>query len=167
MNCGTYQWSTTNSLCISGNVPPVTPCSGGTATTTTTNGSVTVTCGPTETTSFDYGEDWGAIVGVESTGCAGGTLSIEPTSITVNFTGTPTGSGGILLGVVIGGIQYCVEQYESGQTLTAANLTEQCWNIGGASPASLAGISKVQLEITSGAGGFSFTDFCMTGITFQ
>jgi hypothetical protein len=167
-SCSNTQWPTPNALCLSGNIPGTTACSGGLATCATTAGPVTVQCEPSETR--DYGEDWGAMVGVQATPDKKSTLNFIPSSIAATFTGAPASSN-IRLFIIIDSISYCtyggLTSYVSGTTVAASDFSNQCWTTGGTAPASLAGIQKVMLQIDSQTTPVEFANFCFTGIVFQ
>jgi hypothetical protein len=167
-SCSDTRWPTANALCMSGNIPSVTACSGGLATVATTAGPVTAQCEPDET--MDYGENWGAMVGVQARPEKKSTITFAPASIAVTFSGAPTTSN-IRLMIVIDSISYCTygtgTSYISGTALTAADFSNQCWTSGGVAPASLAGIQKVMLQIDSRTAPVEFTNFCFTGIVFE
>jgi hypothetical protein len=167
-SCNNTQWPTPNALCMSGNIPSLTACSGGLATCATTAGPVTVQCEPSETK--DYGEDWGAMVGVQATPDKKSTLNFIPNSLTATFTGAPTNTS-VRLYIVIDSISYCtfggLTSYVSGTTVAAADFSNQCWTTGGTAPASLAGIQKVTLQIDSQNMPVEFTNFCFTGLVFE
>ena len=152
--CAATSWKAagdTTGLCMTGSIPALTACP--------TN------CGAAET-GFDYSEDWGAEIGVNA-GAAGATLGGTFNSIAVTFTGTTTGT--VKLQVLVGTTAYCtVAAYTSGTAVTAASLVTNCYTGGAQSPlASLAMVSQVQLQITSASTAETFSNFCMTGITFQ
>ncbi len=166
--CTDIRWPTANALCMSGHIPAVTACAGGLATAATATGPVTVQCLVNET--MDWGEDWGAMIGVQATPAKGSTLTFTPSSIAATFTGDPTGTS-VRLIVVIDSILFCSyggsASYISGMPVTAAGFNSQCWDGGGTTPTSLAGIQKVMLQLDSRTVPVQFTDFCFTGIVFE
>ena len=152
--CAATSWTSagdSSGLCMTGSIPAYTTCP--------TN------CGATETGS-DYSEDWGAEIGINAGTSPAATLTGSFTQLAVTFTGTPGGT--VRLQVEAGGTAYCLSNYVSGTMTPASSLMATCYNTPpGAALASLSSVTKVELQITSAAAAETFSNFCMTGISFQ
>jgi hypothetical protein len=145
-SCAATTWSTTDSLCISGNVPAqgATP---------------------------DYTANWGESVGVNATDPAGGGLGQSFSSVTVAVSGSPAASA--LRAVVhkkgeADSTTYCLAYSATAMALTS--FVTDCYNTpakGTAiTAADIPNIDKISIQVSSGAAAIPVSKLCITGITF-
>jgi len=139
----TTNWSTTNSLCLTGAIPAL-------------------------GTPPDYSGNWGVEIGVNANADATVAIGTAHTSINVAVTGAVTG---LRVNIHRKGdpdsTPYCASYTGSAIPLTSFNTA--CWDMSGTAftAADAALIDKVMIQVPSGAAAIAVTNMCMTGITFN
>jgi len=141
------QWTGTDKLCISGNVPAL------------------------DATTPDYTNNWGVSVGLNSTDPAGGGLGQSLSSVTIATSGTP--SSGLRAIVHLKGdsdsTQYCAPLTTGAMAFTSFSAT--CWDTAkpgtAITAAQVTNIDKIAVQVTSGSAAIPVSSLCITGITFK
>ena len=152
---GQVSWNSTNALCVTGSIPAV------------------------AATNPDYTNNWGILIGVNSTinqsgtlGNFGQTLGQSFTSIAITVT---TGSPLTGLRVQVHrkgddvGTNYCAAM-TSGTAIPFVAFNTKCWDFppdGTAlTAADVPNIDQISVDVPSGPAGITVTNLCIAGITF-
>ncbi len=148
----TTNWSTSNSLCISGTIPAL----------------------PAMPFQSDYDNNWGIQIGVNTSEPPGVTLGKTPTSVTITVSGSPL-TGLRAEAHVKGepaGQTYCADLM-SGQAIPFSKFNLECWNGDAASPSkalssdNIQNIDKVGIQVSSTATEIEVENLCLQSIAFQ
>jgi hypothetical protein len=156
---GQTMWDTTDSLCISGNIPQL----------------------PASAAQADYDANWGLQVGLNATSTEGDAIGTAYSSVAISFNGKPT--TGLRAELHIkgdpAGTTYCYDGVSSGKDVKLTDFNTKCW---AGSPCNLtsepackpltsdmaANIDKVGIQVSSTATGAITVDkLCLTGIQFK
>jgi len=149
-------WSSTNALCISGNVGAL----------------------PAAPTQTDYSDNWGVEVGVDANTDTTIPIGQSFSTISVALSGTPMTGLRVDIGTTtsLSTAPYCAVWTAGPIPLTSFNT--ECWN--GTSCASstdgkcvqlqasdVTNITQVMIQVPSTSAAIPVTNLCMTGITFN
>jgi CheY-like chemotaxis protein len=144
--CAT-NWSTTDSLCITGFVPGL----------------------PSTPTTTDYDNNWGIQLGVIASADSGGTLARSYRTIAFTTSGMPTAG---VRAVVCrsndpAGTTYCAN-ISSGTPINLTAFNTHCWDGSGTSlqPSDVPTIARIGLQISSTSIATTVTNFCLRSIVF-
>ena len=145
-------WSTSNSLCISGTIPAL----------------------PATPVQSDYDNNWGIQIGVNTSEPPGIALGKSRTSMTITLAGTPTTGLRAIVHVKgePAGQAYCAE-LTSGQAITMSTFNLECWNGTAAAPAkalsadNIPNIDKIGIQVSSTATEIKVANLCLQSIAFQ
>ncbi|MGC4066945.1 MAG: hypothetical protein QM784_20375 [Polyangiaceae bacterium] len=153
----TQTFASKTALCMSGTIPALKSCSSG------------ATCSGTET--MNYSENWGALLGLNTSATEGTPAGKTFSKIAVKYTGTVSpASTAVRLQVQLkSGTTYCYNGYASELQLSTADLTQDCCKAGGTplTSADTANITSIQLLVASSTTAETFTSLCMTDIVLD
>jgi hypothetical protein len=148
----TTNWSTSDSLCISGTIPAL----------------------PATPFQSDYDNNWGIQIGVNTSEPPGVTLGKSPTSLTITVAGSPSTGLRAILHVKgePAGQAYCAE-LTSGQAIPLAKFNLECWNGDAADPSkalvasNIPNIDKLGIQVSSTAAEIKVQNLCLQSIALQ
>jgi hypothetical protein len=150
----TTNWNpdTKDGLCITGKIPAL----------------------PAEPAQFNYDNNWGIQIGVNTSEPPGTTLGKDYTTITLNFTGEPAKYNRAELHVKgdAAGTTYCADT-TSGKEIKLTSFNKKCWD--GAAAAAADGltaemvhnIDKVGIQVSSTKEEIAVKNLCLMGIQFK
>lgn len=148
----TTNWSTSDSLCISGTIPAL----------------------PAMPFQSDYDNNWGIQIGVNTSEPPGLTLGKSPTSVTVTVAGSP--STGLRAIVHVkgepAGQAYCAD-LTSGTAIPLSKFNLECWNGDAADPtkalpmSNITNIDKLGIQVSSTSTEIKVENLCLQSIEFQ
>lgn len=148
----TTNWSTSDSLCISGTIPAL----------------------PAMPFQSDYDNNWGIQIGVNTSEPPGVTLGKPHTSVALTVTGSPSTGQRAVLHVKgePAGQAYCAD-LTSGQAIPLSKFNLECWNGDAAAPAkalsvdNIPNIDKIGIQVSSTATEIKVENLCLKSIAFQ
>ncbi len=150
----TTNWSTADSFCMSGTIPPL----------------------PNPAYQSDYDANWGIQIGVNGSEPPGATLAKDYTSVAITVTGKP--SSGLRAELHVkgepAGQTYCAN-LTSGTAIPFASFNQKCWDVGTSSEdpslnlaaSNVKNIDKVGIQVSSTEAEIKVEKLCLTGISFK
>jgi len=114
--------------------------------------------------SCDWATNWGAMIGLNANVAAGAWGAGAPSTVTLAFTGPPVVYR--LTAHVAGdpdSESYCLDGYQSGQTIDAHALRTRCWNDSGEVLRDFQKVDRIGLELLAGEAPIAF-DMCISDI---
>jgi hypothetical protein len=141
-------WSKTDALCMSGQVPAL----------------------PEEPTDTDYADNWGIQIGVDAKSPKAAMGGESYKTITLSLTGSP--SVGLRAVVHRSGdpdsTSYCADALTPGKPMPLSSFNTKCWDSSGddLADADVPNLDKVSVQVTSGEAAVTVTDLCLSKIEF-
>ena len=118
----------------------------------------------TSSFSCDWKENWGVVLGMNTTSSAGPWDTGAPSSVSVAYRG---GRATYRLNAHVSGEPeskvYCIDAYQSGQVADARAFRSSCWSESGEALGNFQKVDKLSLEVMPAESAVSF-DYCVTSI---
>jgi hypothetical protein len=144
-SCSPAAWPATASLCVTGIVPSV--------------------------LDGDYTDNWGIAIGVSATQPPYGPIGTSYSTITMNWTGSPT--TGLRIVVHVSGdpstTTYCLDDAAAGKKYRLVDFNTECYGGAGGVDLTAADASKidqVELQVVPSSTPYDLKDLCLDSIVF-
>ena len=115
--------------------------------------------------SCDWTSDWGGMIGLSVNAANTAWGSEAPSTVAISFTGPPAD---YLLTAHVAGTPesdiYCVDKYQPGQLVRAADMRTNCWSSSGAPLPGFQNVDKIGLLIMSSKDGPVPIDVCIDDV---